>query len=130
MPGEEVSMRFAPGGPRLRIRELTGYVEQSVRDCSTAKAIGLMDRVVEIRIVQTHMHDHENDTTYTECSARQKVRFDIQYYLLQILEKKRKQIAREIHRLASAYQWSLAEILSLRRSERRAFVELIESESA
>ena len=248
-------MRFAPGGPRLRIRELTGYDEQSVRDWSTATAIGLLDRVVEdptgaswrsasltpadrdrllagvyrvtfgSRVSTTSrcgqcgslfdlsfslndlldavdrtplpenvetleggvylsdgvtfrlptgedeiavaglpagegeqalvarciagapgieayaaveqiieemapMLDLDIDTACPECGAKQKVRFDVQYYLLQSLEQERKQIAREIHRLASAYQWSLAEILSLRRSERRAFVELIESESA
>jgi hypothetical protein len=36
----------------------------------------------------------------------------------------------EINRIAKAYSWSLDEILSLRRSDRRHLVELIENEFA
>jgi hypothetical protein len=63
-----------------------------------------------------------------ECGAKQSVHFDMQFYLLRALELERKQIAREVHRLAIAYGWSLTEILGLFRSQRRAFVELIEAD--
>ncbi|HMG73689.1 MAG TPA: hypothetical protein VK582_09320 [Pyrinomonadaceae bacterium] len=63
-----------------------------------------------------------------ECGAKQSVRFDVQFYLLRALEQQRKQIAREVHRLAVAYGWSLNEILGLSRSQRKAFVEFIEAE--
>src|SRR6266851_4566390 len=47
MSFEHVSFRFARGTPRVRLRELTGFDEQCVRDVSTATAIGLLDRLVE-----------------------------------------------------------------------------------
>jgi hypothetical protein len=72
--------------------------------------------------------DLDLNTACPECGVRQVVHFDMQFYLLRALEQERAHIAREIHRLATAYGWSLQEILSLRRSERRMFVELIESE--
>ena len=63
-----------------------------------------------------------------ECGAKQSLHFDVQFYLLRALEQQRKQIAREVHRLAVAYGWSLNEILGLSRSQRKAFVEFIEAE--
>jgi hypothetical protein len=72
--------------------------------------------------------DLDIGTTCPECGAQQAVHFDIQFYLLRAIAQERPLIAREIHRIAAAYGWSLQEILGLRRSERRQFVELIESE--
>lgn len=63
-----------------------------------------------------------------ECGGKQAVHFDVQFYLLRALEQERKKIAREVHRLAVAYGWSLKEILGLSRSQRRIFVELIEAD--
>lgn len=63
-----------------------------------------------------------------ECGAQQSIRFDVQFYLLRAIEQQRKQIAREVHRLAVAYGWGLNEILGLSRSERKAFVECIEAD--
>jgi hypothetical protein len=68
------------------------------------------------------------DTRCPECGGAQAVRFDMQYYLLRLLEQERSRTAREIHRIAQSYGWSLDETLGLRRSERRLFVMLIEAE--
>lgn len=65
-----------------------------------------------------------------ECSAPQQIRFDMQFYLLRALEQERIRLGREIHRIASTYQWSLDDILSLERSERRRLVQLIEADLA
>ena len=73
--------------------------------------------------------DLDLDTACPECGDRQVIHFDMQFYLLRALQLERPQITREIHRIANAYGWSLHDILGLRRSERRAFVDLIESES-
>lgn len=62
------------------------------------------------------------------CGGQQSVHFDVQFYLLRALEQEWKQVAREVHQLAIAYGWSLNEILGLFRSQRRAFVELIEAD--
>jgi hypothetical protein len=72
--------------------------------------------------------DLDVGTACPECGAGQAVHFDVQFYLLRAIELERPRVAREIHRLASAYGWGLQEILSLRRSQRRLFVELVETE--
>lgn len=74
--------------------------------------------------------DLELDARCSECGEWQVVHFDIQHYLLSALQQERGQLAHEIHRLASAYGWSLSEILGLPRSQRRSLVALIEAERA
>jgi|SRR5215471_17745849 len=63
-----------------------------------------------------------------ECAHVNMVRFDIQSYVLGAVVAERRRLLAEINRLARAYSWSLGEILSLSRSDRRQFVELIENE--
>jgi hypothetical protein len=63
-----------------------------------------------------------------ECGHQHTVQFDIQTYVLGAIVGERRRLLAEINRLARAYSWSLDEILSLRRSDRRQFVELIENE--
>lgn len=72
--------------------------------------------------------DLDLDARCPECGTEQSVHFDIQHYLLSALCQERHQLAVEVHRLASVYGWNLNEILDLSRSQRRALVELIESE--
>jgi hypothetical protein len=63
-----------------------------------------------------------------ECERIHLVQFDIQTYLLRSLLNEQGRRIHEIHRLAAAYGWSLDEILSLTRTERRKLVELVEDE--
>ena len=72
--------------------------------------------------------DLDITTACPECGVPQAVHFDMQFYLLRAIQHERAPMTRQIHRIASAYGWSLAEILDLRRSERRALVDLIEAE--
>jgi len=74
--------------------------------------------------------DAEIGATCAECGHSQTVRFDLQHYFLSELVDGRKQRAREVHRIAMAYRWSLSEILSLSRAQRRMHVDLIEREGA
>ena len=60
------------------------------------------------------------------CQQVQLVQFDIQTYLLRSLLNEQSRQAFEIHRLAAAYHWSLDEVLSLTRHERRRLVEMVE----
>jgi hypothetical protein len=62
------------------------------------------------------------------CAVEQSVHFDLPSYLDSALRKERPLLAREVHRLASAYHWSLSEILGIPRSQRRMFVGLAEAE--
>jgi hypothetical protein len=70
------------------------------------------------------------DAQCPECGEGQSVHFDMQTYLLAALASERDQVARQVHLLASAYGWSLDEILGLPRSRRHAYAALIEAASA
>jgi hypothetical protein len=70
--------------------------------------------------------DVEVGATCAECGYEQSVRFDLQHYLLSAILDQRPQRTREVHQIASAYRWSLAEILSLPRARRKLHVSLIE----
>lgn len=64
-----------------------------------------------------------------ECGHQQPVRFQMEHYLLSALLRDRPALLGDVHRLARAYGWTLAEILALPRNERRRLVELVDSES-
>jgi hypothetical protein len=70
--------------------------------------------------------DLEVEASCPECGHAQGVRFDLQHFVLKRILDERRLRALEVHRLARAYHWALAEILELPRSRRRLFVELIE----
>lgn len=63
-----------------------------------------------------------------ECNFVHTVEFDIQSYVLGAILAERRRLLVEVNRIARAYSWSLDEILSLKRSDRRQLVELIENE--
>lgn len=65
-----------------------------------------------------------------ECGHVHTVQFDIQTYLLGAIISERRHLLADINCLAATYSWSLDEILSLTRSDRRHLVELIENEYA
>ena len=68
--------------------------------------------------------------TCPHCAAAQPVRFDLANFLVASLARERPFLLRETHLLARAYGWSLAEILSLNRDDRRALAGLCEAERA
>ena len=68
--------------------------------------------------------------TCPHCAAAQSVRFDLANFLVASLARERPFLLREMHLLARAYGWSLDEILSLNREDRRALARLCEAERA
>jgi hypothetical protein len=62
------------------------------------------------------------------CGRGHEVRFDVQSWLLGMIEAEAPLRALEIHRLATSYGWTLSEILGLTRRRRRAFAALVEKE--
>lgn len=62
------------------------------------------------------------------CQHEQSIHFDIVSFFFASLRSERPLLLREIHRLAMAYQWSQEAILRLPRSQRRAYVALVEAE--
>ena len=65
-----------------------------------------------------------------ECRHVHTIQFDIQTYLLGALVGERIRLLSDINTIAATYSWSLDEILSLTRSDRRHLVQLIENEYA
>jgi hypothetical protein len=63
-----------------------------------------------------------------ECGHAERVDFDIQSFLLGSLVQDRRGLYRDIHSIAHAYHWSLDEILSLPRTDRRALVAAIDGQ--
>ena len=63
-----------------------------------------------------------------ECDHVHIIQFDIQSYALGAILAERRRLLAEINRIAVAYAWTLDEILSLTRTDRRTLVELIENE--
>jgi hypothetical protein len=62
------------------------------------------------------------------CQKEQTIHFDIVSFFFASLRNERSLLLREIHRLAMAYQWSQEAILRLPRSQRRAYVALVEAD--
>ena len=73
------------------------------------------------------LFDTEFDANCPECSSKQKFHFNLQQYLLTSLIQEKKQLTLEAHSLATAYNWGLAEILELPRTQRRMFMNLLDS---
>ncbi|MCE9574933.1 MAG: hypothetical protein K8W52_17420 [Deltaproteobacteria bacterium] len=90
-------------------------------DADDATIAAVLERIAPL--VSTEL-----DAVCPECGHAHLVRFDVQPFLLARLLAERDQRLTEVHRLARGYGWSLSEILSLPRSRRRAYVELIERE--
>jgi hypothetical protein len=60
-----------------------------------------------------------------ECGALQRVHFDVQDFFLASLAGERERLLREVHALAAGYGWSLGDILSLGRTERRRLASFV-----
>jgi hypothetical protein len=93
---------------------------------ATADAAALQELLAEV----APLIDLELEARCPECRCVHALQFDIQSYLLGALIGERARLALEIHRIALAYGWSLEEILSLGRRERRSFIELIDNDAA
>lgn len=64
------------------------------------------------------------DTECPSCGAAVQVDFDLAIFLMKSLRRERDLLLREVHVIARAYGWGLAEILSLPRDIRHGFVRL------
>lgn len=147
VPSSETEARREPDGTYrlpggLQFRLPTGEDEMAVVGLPAEQAeLNLLhrciieaERGIDLDAVQRAMEEVapvlnlDLDAQCPECGGKQQVHFDVQFYLLRALEQQSKQFAREVHRLAVAYGWSLNEILSLSRTQRRTFVEFVEGE--
>jgi hypothetical protein len=72
--------------------------------------------------------DFDVDTACPRCGTAQMLRFNMAQYLVRKIHGERPFLLREVHLIASQYNWSHAEILALTRTDRRAYAGLIQSE--
>ena len=63
-----------------------------------------------------------------DCGHVHNVQFDIQTYLLGAIMTERRRLLSDINCIARSYSWSLDEVLSLSRTDRRLLVDLVENE--
>lgn len=93
-----------------------------------ALVTGLPQHAAEVDAVAARLEalapliDVDLDASCPECGHAQRVRFDIQSFVLQRLLDERGATVDEVHALASGYGWGLREIVSLPRSLRRSLV--------
>lgn len=92
---------------------------------AAAEGTGAMDEALE-QIAP--LLDLELVAGCPECGHVHVIQFDIQRYALGAILAERRRLLAEINRIAVAYAWTLSEILSLTRNDRRILVELIETE--
>ena len=107
--------------------------EQALATWCVVDAAGQADAVEQVASALDEMAPLlclDMNAVCPECAAQQSLRFDIQEYLLRRLLAERSHLLADIHRLATAYGWSLESILALPRQDRRAFVSLIETEAS
>jgi len=130
-----------PNGARFRLPTLDdlGAVaglppERAVALLRQRCVEGEVDREAEpIQEAMAHLApvlDLDVDTSCPACGRRQGVRFSMEAFLLRALAAERRYLTREVHRLARAYGWSLDDILSLSRDDRRTLVRHVEGEAA
>ena len=136
VPPREITL---PTGERLRVP--TGEDEQAlvlgapehaaramVERCLTEgdpEAVAL-EAVAQALEREAPVFDLDADAPCPECGEPNEVRFNLQAYLLGALLQERRRLFAEVHVLAGTYGWSLDEILSLARAERRMLVALID----
>jgi hypothetical protein len=116
------TIRLPTGSDELAVAALPA---EEVEEVLRARADWPEDEVLE---EVAPLLDLELVAPCAECRHVHTIRFDIQSYFLTALAAERRRLLAEIHRLAVAYSWSLEEILSLTRTDRRTFVELIQNE--
>jgi len=78
---------------------------------------------------QAPVLDLELDARCPECGHGNRVAFRLQTFLLRALRQERSRLLMQVHRLAAAYGWTLADILSLARDTRLQLVAFIEADA-
>jgi hypothetical protein len=124
-----VAYRLPTGEDEMRaiLTEETDPVQALLTQCLVDRAdLAKSDLVEEAMATMAPVMNLEMQAVCPECAREQKVRFDMQSFLLLRLKKERPRLLYEIHRIASSYHWSQQEILQLPRRLRKQYVELIE----
>ena len=138
--GDAAGEGDAPWEGLPRVRPPTGEDELAVAALDPAEAVRTLlarcveeggpqdldtDAVEAALALRAPLLAQDLELACPECGAVQRIHFDVQDFFLATLAGERERLLREVHALAAAYGWSLGEILSLGRSERRRLAEFV-----
>ena len=121
--------RFPTGADEIALDDLAPDAAETAL-AALCVAEGAPDTAERAMARIAPLGDRLLDATCPACGAAQALSFSIQHFVLGAILADRAQLTREIHRIASAYGWSLGDILSLPRSRRRMLAHLIEGDIA
>jgi hypothetical protein len=127
-----------PRGPRFRLPTVADLDAVAAQEPEQAAA-GLLGRCVdgaiddvdadaiqEIMEQLTPSLELDVAARCPHCDAAGAIAFSIETFLVSALARERRFLTLEVHRLALAYGWSLADILSLSRDDRRTLVRQVQ----
>ncbi|MBD3273743.1 MAG: hypothetical protein GF372_00430 [Candidatus Marinimicrobia bacterium] len=127
---DDLEFRLVNGSDELSIRGMDADQASQVlldRCCQDYDPDSAVD-IEKIFARLTPLLRSEVESLCPECDSVHPVQFDMQHYLLSTLIQEQQYLAYEMHRIASAYQWTPAEILDLPRHLRKRYVALIEND--
>ena len=122
---EEAFARGQDADPRRTFAALCGLSEQAEADaiCFSRKDLAQIDEALEQASPEVA---DSVAARCPECGLQMQVRIDP----LTFAFPRREEVLREVHLLASGYQWSERDILALPVTRRRAYAQLIQAECA
>ncbi|MGA2490120.1 MAG: hypothetical protein ABSF99_08030 [Anaerolineales bacterium] len=121
--------RLPTGCDELEVAHMSPDQAQSelLQRCLLAGDPAGKEAVLAAMQVVAPLLDLDLQANCPECGFTQAVHFDLQRYLLSAIQAGQTNLAYQVHLLASAYGWSLETILGLPRSQRLAYVNVIEN---
>lgn len=127
VPGRRV--RYPDGADELAIRGLSVAEAEKLlaRRCTLDGEPGADEAAILAALAAAPVLDVDLDAACHECQHVNVVRFSAQEFFLRALERDRRRLPTEVHLIARAYGWALSEILTLTRSQRYAFVGLLDA---
>lgn len=127
---DNLELRLVNGADELSIRGMDADQASQVlldRCCKNYEPEVAVD-IEKIFARLTPLLRSDVESICPECNSVHPVQFDMQYYLLTKLMQDKNYLSYEVHRIASAYHWSSAEILGLPRQLRKRYVAMIEND--
>jgi hypothetical protein len=119
------------GGARLRLPlvcDLTGFPETLIERLTVSGPVPDAETASAVFEASDPALELDLSASCPECKAHQAVPFSISRFIEAALRRDQGFLAREVHMIASAYHWSLKEILGLSRTERQTYVRMLIAE--
>ncbi|MEL6655206.1 MAG: hypothetical protein AAFR36_02130 [Bacteroidota bacterium] len=116
---DEIALQYVPPAQINEKLQERCLIKTPGDKLETAKLESALEKVAPL--LETDLQ-----ATCPECGKDQSVYFSMQSYLLNTILQDRSNLFREIHLIASAYGWSREEIVNMGRTERKAYVAMLQ----